>query len=578
MMALALVMGLAMNVQAAYQVQMTLTAPSIAKSGCEKAGAVTFSFADQTTLAAGDWWYFDLDQGATLCKAIDYFVVGGTAAQASTADAVTITNENAQLMTLAGTVLSLNVTANNLGGPLKLTGATVAGAGSIVFRIKGDSGSRRIYVYVYGTAATDNIVFTVGAGQSATLSLLNGYSYDGTAAGNNGVAPANAATYLVRVNTGSTTVYGTKLPETGEASVPYVQNSLCVNASAFGGNDIYISLNSRNDFLTFTGDSKIAHVADNPLKLALCKADKADSIKISTQGSCSYDMESSLNDCDTAINRVTVTTDSPFSGQEAFDVVIQSMTSGVYFGGVAQTFPMTSKEDVCNDTPAAAAIATTKNSNEAGTNDVPFANNSCTINATNRVNKVWTTGGAINSLATYNSLWINLPTLMYDTSMIQAGTEVKVMVAVNKRPCGGSLTETFTLGTFVTTCPTDTTGTKLMYPFLPPMGGLGSWWGGFTATNMTAVDGTIKLTFMEYDGDKATLEVTVKAGQTYVATSDAALLAQVTEDPGNAGPFGDANIAIMAECSFENAAGMTFTGNGTEGVGYTAYANGGMWD
>jgi len=603
MMALALVVGLSASAYAAYGVQLTLTAPSIAKKGCEKAGSITYSFTNGTILTQGDWWYFDLDQGATLCKAVDYFIYGTAANAAFVAgtDLITVVNENVQQVSFGGAVTGIFSTGNAtigagntvLDGPIKsVTGGTIvvgpnggaAAANSVVLRVKGDAGSRRVYVYVYGLGdgvATaplySDIKFNITAGQIIALSLFNGYSYDGTAAGIANNAKTNNSAHIVRANTGSTTVFGTLLPETSETGVPYVQNSLCINAENFTGNDVYISLNSKNDFLTFSGDSKIAHVAEESLKLALCKTD-GNTFPIATQGACGFDLNLNASTysaiCGAAKNRIKLTSTSPFSGSEAYDIVLESKTTGVYFSQHAEVKGLKSTEDACSaaGTAFTPAIKTTKNSNASGTSGVGFPGSTCTVADTAKVNKIWTTGGAIKNLSAYNALWFDMGALVYDTSLISAGTEVKILATLTKAPCGGSVSETFTLGSFVTTCPTsDGSGATLVYPFLPPMQGLGSWWGGFTITNMTAADGDVTFTFMEYDGDKATYKVTVKAGQTFTGLSDATLLGLVTPDAANTGTFGDSNITVKAVCTFADAAGMTFTGNGAEGVGYTAY-------
>jgi len=602
MMALALIMGLAMNVQAANKVQLTLTAPSISKIGCEKVGAVTFSFDNGTVLQAGDWWYFDLDTGATLCKNIDYFIVGAAAAR-NAADALALSDPTNQLVDDTATVnpnatiLGL-ATANVQDGPFQLTGATAAItqlAGNVYLRVVGDAGTRRINVYVYGGAAGASIRFDApGTADNISLTIGNGFAYDGTPAGNAGnpVNLANAVTILRASGTvvdsaaNTVTAYKATIPTTNETVVPFVNNTLCVDSTQFAGNDIYTSFTSKNDFLTFTGDSKIAHVAPNSLSMAFCKAAATVLVPIASQGSCSFDFDAGTaaagNLCSSSFggNRLILTSANGFASDEKYSFKVTSNTPGVYISGAAAAKTYIAA-DYCTSVAAAQTFATTIMKLANGTVTTASPSTSCTVATNSKVVSVETAPGVVQNLGSTKGIWIDMPTFAYDKSEIAEGTEIKVTVSLDKAPCGVAATGTFTLGSFVTTCPTSggsTSGTTLMYPFLPPMAGLGSWWGGFTLTNMNGTAGTATLTFMEYDGDKATLSINIPAGQTYVATSDATLLAAVTVDVNNTGTFGDSNIAIQAVCNFPMAAGMTFTGNGTEGVGYTAYVkNGTLW-
>ena len=57
---------------------VTLTAPAINKLGCEKIGSVSITLPPGAILTAGDWWYMDLPTDVTICRDIDYFIVGAT--------------------------------------------------------------------------------------------------------------------------------------------------------------------------------------------------------------------------------------------------------------------------------------------------------------------------------------------------------------------------------------------------------------------------------------------------------------------------------------------------------------------
>jgi hypothetical protein len=127
-MAIAVSMVFALPAFAVNTVQVTLTSPTIVKSGCEKAGAVTFQFDAGSNINVGDWWYMDLPSGVSLCNSINYLVTGGagpiTVDPANSANAVFTAATDSIADSATNTVLSGSagvLTGTNLGTALNAT-------------------------------------------------------------------------------------------------------------------------------------------------------------------------------------------------------------------------------------------------------------------------------------------------------------------------------------------------------------------------------------------------------------------------------------------------------------------------
>jgi hypothetical protein len=176
-------------------VQMTLSNPTITKTGCEKVGAVTFSFDSGSVLNVGDWWYMDLQTGATLCTGVDFLITGG-AANAVTANA---NNVNAVFGNAAGNDSLLeNLTAGgnaalrvaNLG-PVTVTnesGTGVNGAirapitANMCIKVVGAANGRRVTLYVMGDDNATPGTITVQAGYKMNIKILDGAAHNAAAA------------------------------------------------------------------------------------------------------------------------------------------------------------------------------------------------------------------------------------------------------------------------------------------------------------------------------------------------------------------------------------------------------------
>ena len=560
MMTVAVIIGFGTSVYATDTCQVTLTSPAIVKTGCEKVGAITFSFDAGTVLSGGDWFYMDLPGGTSICSAIDYIIAANLTLNDLT-DTANYPGASASDVAL-GIGLITTIPAIPVGtadGPMTITdlGAgsaapTVGGLG-IVLRVKAAANSQRVWVYVYGAGGGVGDTFTVGSSTTFDVSILDGQAHN----------------LNIILNSNNDTLWGEETTDriglvagvaTG-AVVPFIENTLCVNAEQMSGSLMFTSFASLNDFLTFTGDSQIAHVASaNPLALAFCKGDTTGNILIGGQGACNFDFEPALSYCPSppasfAGNRIFIQGATTFGDPgDKYDIRIYSDTPGVYF---------TAAPVISGFTPAATTECTAVAGgavgapayipvNEAGTTGATYAGVTCAVTAANRVREIRTTGGDITGIDTYDALFVNLPIMSYDTSVAGDGTAAVIRFSFRKYPCGEIFTASHTIGTLVTTCPVGAGGSTLLYPFLPPLdGSVAGWWGGFLIVNGSTAAGTVDLTLVEADGDTATFTTpSIAAGGQWNAGSLADFLASVTLDSGNTGTFGDANCAVTAVCAF----------------------------
>ena len=617
--AVALVMGVAMSASAATSVSVTLTSPTITKASatvCEKVGAVTFDFPAGAVVTAGDWWYMDLPEGATLCKALDYLIVGSGAQGPDTwvgVDAIDPTYVSfANVLNNLGDATG-NLVATGADGPITVVGTgttplATTFVGNLALRVIGASGSRRVTLYV---ADNDNTVnddtLTVGQDSVLRIKILDGQPHVNTVAAENktSIIIDRDAVKFTTINGATTSTTGgyyrfgqmttdttpttktvkNEVIDTASYQVPHVENTLCVNAYNASGN-LHVSFASKQDKFTFTGDSQIAHTgtaASISLLSCLGKTTTLNEIKIGTQNACQFDYETvgtgsaTNNYCAThAAGKLYLSSTTVFGElDDRYDIQFTSLTNGVYFGGFPSMYGFLSSQDACAVTGTAITAATTDLSVggvwKSTNSTLAYATSSaCTVPAANRVNVIKTYGGAISGIQNYTKIAFDFANFYYDTSLIGAGTEAQLQVTLNKYPCGEIWTGTITVGTFVTTCSTTTTGTtSLFFPFLPGSAFVG-WWGGYVVSNGGTTAGTAVLTATDVNGNAATYTTpSIPAKGQFNASFLTA--ADWTQAAGNTANFdGSANYTVSVTCNFTGGSGFAMLGNGTEGVGYTA--------
>lgn len=582
MVALFAIVAIATSSYASNQVQVTLTSPVITKTGCEKAGAVTFAFDAGSVITVGDYWYMDLPNNVTFCKPIDYVVVRGNGFSGTVRTKTTdMSFANFSLAGMALTAVGTTNVGVITGSDAGATGTpanSAVTAGNIALRVKAASGQRRLYVYAIGASGSANKI-TVSAGRKFSIKVLDGKEWN--ALDTTGTLTAASNTLILTDNIDGDGIFGETptgsttreiIDATYTAAEPAVENTLCLNASAYTSSDlVYVSFASLSDKFTFTGDSQIAHTGTaNPIALKSCKGNASGDILIGGQNACSFTYESAVSGYCSSFtgNKILVNTTSTFGDiDDRFDVVLESTVSGTYFGGDPSLKTYTSSEDQCSATGTALSVSWAKYvSGTLYTGTYPGS--TCATTTSNRVSKVRTLGGAFTLNSPVDDLWIDLPTMVYDVTT--AGTLATVKVSLEKYPCGEMFTGNVTLGSYVAACTsTSSTATTLRFPFMTAFDGSDApWWSGFVITNHSAAAGTIVLTFNDVNGNSATYTTgsIAAGGQFNSSLINVSSLTQSTADAG--GDFGAAHYSVTAVCNFGSARGFVFMGNGDEGTGY----------
>lgn len=543
-------------------VQVTLTSPTIVMEGCERAGAVQFTFPIGTVFTEGDWWYMDLNTaGTTICSPIDY-VIAGAVGPVDLSGASSTVDVNG----LVGTGL---VGAKLAAGTGPLTEGTVTlGVGDIAFRVQAAANSNRVLFTVIGSVADANASVTVA---DLNLKVLDGKEWNTAAVGTDFILTNNldAASIIYGDTVGG--VIDEIDPGT-VAEEPAKQNTLCINAESAASGTIFTSFASKADFLTFTGDSQIAHQGTAAsITLANCKGAITGNIEPASQGSCEFDYEASTNYCAAPSflgNRMLIESTSTFGQSgDKYDMSVEVLTNGVYFSADPAIFGYTSAMDNCTVAGTALTFATPFKQ-WAGTDDTGLSydnSGSCALDADERIDKVTTSGGSLDDLWMYNSLRVDFGTLVYDTT-IQGPGEIQVKAVISKYPCGELFSGTLTVGTFVEECTSAATPTTtLVFPYLPPLdGSAAGWWSGYVITNAGTGSGTINLVYSDMDGNTGTYTTgVVAAGAMFNGTGITAadLSSAASYDASD-------NHSIVATCNFIGGVGFAFIGNGREGTGY----------
>jgi hypothetical protein len=372
--------------------------------------------------------------------------------------------------------------------------------------------------------------------------------------------------------------------------IPHVENTLCVNAEDASGN-LFVSFASKNDFLTFTGDSQIAHTGGGvsfTLKTCTGKDTSTDYIEIGTQDSCLFDYDDDVGYCtghDDDASKVYMQAASTFGEiDERFDISIEIVTDGVYFSDPPTMTAYLATGDACENEGVDSGATFGTFDYCAGTTcagaggDVDYlaaSDASCTIDDENKIDRVFTSGGDITDIQNAGQILFDFKPFHYEAAEVDDQTPVTLEVTLNKYPCGTIGTETITIGTFVEDCPSSgsTDSSSLFFPFLPGSQFVG-WWGGYVIANGGTAAGTATLLATDVNGNSASYETAAIPAKgmfnaSFLEVSD------WTQSASNTANFdGTENYTVFVTCSFNRGAGMCMLGNSTEGVGYTAETTG----
>ena len=433
------------------------TSEPIHKSGCEKVGVSVFQFVEGSDLNAGDWWYIDLPNDVTICRPIDYLIVGNTAGT------VDITG-GAQATTFTGATAIPAMAPDTILGPLSVQ--TIAGSptstivgGSIAIRVTANEDDRRILVELYGANAGSSI--TVGQDTTFNIRILDG----------------RLDTNNILLDSDSDGIYGND----GSADLlpgpePDVNNTICTDASGMAGTVMNYAFGSYSNKFTLLGSPwELAHVIA-PVTLEGCTGATSGSILIDESNTdCSIDYETAVGYLPSG---AFVTQPGPGGGtggnlflieggfnpgdQYGVTVSIETDvgggTTGVYFTDSPTLSSFGTTTDACTNPGAGTPIGTvwTGVRDDDAIVDVAFPTPGvCSVpDMRNRVKEV--RGEWFQFTGSAGAILVDLPPLCYDTSVIGESTQVTVRVSLKKYPCGEIFNESRIIGAF--SLPADTDG------------------------------------------------------------------------------------------------------------------------
>jgi hypothetical protein len=324
----------------------------------------------------------------------------------------------------------------------------------------------------------------------------------------------------------------TAFPGTYGVPVLLEDNTFCIDVEEYDNETVNVSFDSKADKYTWQDSHpQVAHVvAGNSLVAYDCEKKVCGRIEMpgaASQGgsdTCGYiDNEAGINllganyassggYCNNTHrnNKVIIRTNdlAPWDASN-FSLTLTILVNGaagdngVYFVNEAPgTEGYDTAETACADTSATAnnGTRTLYNASDAILPAVSATpDTDCTIAAANKAVKmhVAATTFGLNQ-TTNNYAWIDLPRMIFDRSLFQAGDVLEVRVQIDKAPCGEVFDGTFCIGT--AGCSTTATSYCLRYPYFGKTIG-GAYLSAVVIDNLSSTDGTVVLTMYEQDGD-----------------------------------------------------------------------------
>jgi hypothetical protein len=408
--------------------------------------------------------------------------------------------------------------------------------GSIFFHIKGNVDAQTITIYVLGSIDGE---IRVGGDTNDALVLhfldqtcdANDLWWDETNGGEaNGLFddPIECDEEIeVRQGydyTFGTTSYSSSRIISGVKEI--VENTLCINVSAWEEGTTNGNIDSKDDEYTFIpSNPQIGHIrpAAEGFSLENCKTIRCGSIPIGAEqgGSCLFNPSSGTGFCSgTRYGQVVLMSTNALDQYSSDDEVLSitvyvrlmvngatgstSNDIGVYFAaGTSSAYFVPNSTDPCSySTDDVAGSAVTENEQED--DDLSLADNhDCTeTNSSSYISLNYSDVTASADANDYGILF-TMPNIYYNREIVDDGDEVTAQVTVEIRYggniCGGdTLQDTYCFGEFVDNCGAVS---MLTYPYFTDYQDQSGYWNGIAITNMSGSDGTATLTIYEADGD-----------------------------------------------------------------------------
>jgi hypothetical protein len=507
----------------------------------------------------------------------------------------------------------------DLGSNAAADGITVTPGGAatgVFFRVTGTAGDNKVYIRVYDNETvvlTDaansdgSSLLKVDADVEFSLNLFDGDPYDGA-----GATAKNPNNLIAAYNdTDGDWQYGEDVGDLLQTANDW-DNFLCAGVTTFTGTKVDVSFDSGgisgDDFITFVGQDEIAHLDPaEDINLEACtKVDLYGYVDLSAQqgATCAYQYDAPTGtgycaDVGTANfaaaggNRAIIEVEGGTFGtnSDRYRLVLRITSgSGTYFAGL----PLAVDGLLPSNTTNPCLIA-------PGGGNVSYAPGWTITTETMVAAGVAATGVGCGSLAateewvtltsaqfgpfdTCNRILVDIPTLVYDPSLLSDGDMATVEIELQKVPCGVIFTGSRNVAQYVSACPAAAGATVLLFPYATPLDGHTGWWFGMsfcnavlpTTANVPAAAGSYTITMYEADGDSfqySSTEDLAAGDMITLGTGDLLGLTWTTLTSTGGGIAGDSRCHFVVNCLFGPAGGFGMMGNGRDSTGYVAYGS-----
>jgi hypothetical protein len=635
LIAIAAVLAFAGTALGAGQVTLKTTVPNIPKSVCYQAGTITMEMDPETQIRIGDVLQFTTQNDTSICKEINYFLSlngdGTFAGPTPPTPWTSLPLAGDTNLPVAGTAGQLVIDQSALdytpaiGEPIPTAPVDrVYG-----FLVRGSVGSQIItmtFGYVDGNfefqtdpTNPDSVLRYTSTTPGTPLDPSDRFiirlfdqkkneGYFWKPDGN--PADAGDATEPDYSLTSDPTT-----PPNEDAANEFVgsDNALCIDTLTedYQGEFVEATPDSRpisanaavphdaGFTLNFSGDYRIAKILPSlTYELVACKGAATGIIELPTGGQgtvadCSFDFEAGNGFCDPTTNNNLVigSVGGTFPRGEDFIVTLEILVNGqtgdrgVYFsGGPIDTQGYTILDDACgieNDADASPLTGTFYRADGAA--GTPTGDTDCSVASSNRFVRFTSQTNDLDLNETAQDdrfLSIDLPTFIYDTSVVQTGDDVAVRVTLTQDPCGTVFQGDLDMGAFgsCTAGGGDVVTQSLLYPYFTAADGT-FFDSAFVIANIGNAAGGVTLYWYEADGDAFTGEVADELPANTIWNSG--LMPQLVEDPGvtwtqtaGDGDQGDSMCYIVA-CTEFPSDGFAFIFGAPEGdsMGYIPRAS-----
>lgn len=476
--------------------------PIQSKATCDKAGSFSFKFDAGTILVHGMQFTIDLDVGATLCNDIDMVIAPNAGANPLTgalhADYVGPIGWTEVTTPLDDTAVTSPVVYTEESDPLGGNDFTTSANGGVFFHVYGAAKTQRVTLDIVGVDGIGTLRIGSDPDDSLTLTFFHQGTQD--------MWVRTSAMKKLDQDLNSSWYY--------EEQAEVVDNTYCINVSAYEDNKVQSNIDSLGDIFTvIPSNPQVAHIM-SALDVGLfeCKERRVGNIDIgeTDQTGCIFDNESGTGYCTENYNNhmIIESKNGTFDNRHLYVVGLgifvngKDGDNGVYFTG-SQDLRIALYDDDFNrnacgsDLGATSDVGTTFLMADKDLDEPAKPTSTCTFDPEDD-RSVFVTSGALSFPGDIQYIQIDIPTLKFDRARIKEGDVVSIGVQLVKPPCGSIYSGLMTIGTFG--C--GASYRSLLYPYFGvPAAAGGYFYNGLAVTNIGKSAGNLSFFLYEQDGD-----------------------------------------------------------------------------